>query len=183
MRSTYRLTLFTLVAALAAPLTAHAQVKVFEVGSDGALQARPTSDSPEAAKESTKLFRVRDDGGSQVQFTSDAPLETINGVSSTARGWVKVDPNDLASTKAQIMVPVASLRTGVDLKDEHLRSDTWLDANRYPFAKFVVTGVTTPSEMTEKRPPAQMPISTGFRRLAAMSTGLSAANVPILVTS
>ena len=79
--------------------------------------------------------------GSRIQFVSDAPLETITGVSSRVSGSVSFDASNLSSASGTITVPVASIRTGMDLRDEHLRSDNWLDAQRHPNATFEITGV------------------------------------------
>lgn len=77
----------------------------------------------------------------RVTFTSDAPLETINGVSSRASGTVRLDPADLSTASATVSVPIASLRTGIDLRDRHLRGEDWLDAERYPNATFELVRV------------------------------------------
>jgi polyisoprenoid-binding protein YceI len=95
-----------------------------------------------------KRFDVHATGGSRIIFESDAPLETITGVTSSVHGTVQVDPADLAHASGRIEVPVASLRTGVDLRDEHLRSDSWLDAERHPNAVFEITGVSGARSLT-----------------------------------
>jgi polyisoprenoid-binding protein YceI len=94
--------------------------------------------------------------GSRIQFVSEAPLETITGVSSSVRGEVRVDPTDLRQTRGRVEVPVASLRTGNDLRDEHLHGSGWLDAGQFPTATFEVTGVEgadrlNPGESTRVR--------------------------------
>ncbi|MBK8172860.1 MAG: YceI family protein [Sandaracinaceae bacterium] len=94
-----------------------------------------------SAQAQTRQFVVRNDGGSRVQFVSDAPLETITGVTSGLSGEVSVDPANLATVAGRVQASVASLRTGVDLRDEHLRGESWLDAAHHPSATFEVTGV------------------------------------------
>ncbi|MGF1466084.1 MAG: YceI family protein [Sandaracinaceae bacterium] len=89
----------------------------------------------------SRTFTIRDQGGSRIQFVSDAPLETITGVSSRVSGTVQVDPNNLGATRGTIQVPVSSLRTGIDLRDEHLHSANWLDAPSFPNATLEITGV------------------------------------------
>jgi polyisoprenoid-binding protein YceI len=77
-----------------------------------------------------------------VQFVSDAPLETITGVSTSVSGEITVDPAKASEGKAKIEVDVASINTSVDLRDEHLRSDKWLDAAKFPKATFQITSVS-----------------------------------------
>lgn len=84
----------------------------------------------------------------RVRFTSEAPLETINGVSNTATGSVNIDPANLSSVRGTITVPVRSLRTGIELRDEHLRGADWLDAGSHPNATFEITGVSGASRLT-----------------------------------
>ena len=101
-------------------------------------------------------FEVRNDGGSRIQFISDAPLETITGITSHVTGTLTIDPNNLASARGTISVRVATIRTGVDLRDEHLRGANWLDATRFPNATFEITAVEgatrlTPNQVTNVR--------------------------------
>lgn len=95
----------------------------------------------------TREFEIRNDGGSRIQFISDAPLETITGVSSHVTGEVRVDPNNLSAARGTVRVRVASIRTGVDLRDEHLRGDGWLDAENHPNATFEIRRVEGASRL------------------------------------
>ena len=78
----------------------------------------------------------------RVSFVSEAPLETINGRTTQASGTFRLDPSNLSATRGTITVPVASLRTGIDLRDQHLHGEDWLDAGSHPNATFEITGVT-----------------------------------------
>lgn len=95
-----------------------------------------------------RTFAVTEGGGSRVQFTSDAPLERMTGTSSAVSGSFVADPSALASAHGAIEVRVATIRTGIDLRDQHLRSDTWLDAARFPTAKFELQRVTGATSIT-----------------------------------
>jgi polyisoprenoid-binding protein YceI len=69
---------------------------------------------------------------SRVMFQSDAPLETLDGVSTDTQGQFTVNPNNPAQGfSGRVQVSVASLRTGSDMRDEHLRGGMWLDAARF----------------------------------------------------
>ena len=98
-----------------------------------------------AAQADARTFAVQA-GESRIQFVSDAPLERFTGTSDQVSGFIKTDPEKAGKvTKAEIKVEVASIKTGLKLRDEHLRGDDWLDAKRHPAAKFVlkrVEGVT-----------------------------------------
>ena len=101
-----------------------------------------------SADAQSRRFRVRNDGGSRIQFISDAPLETITGVSSHVTGNVNLDPSNLSAMRGTVNVRIASIRTGIDLRDSHLRSDNWLDAGRWENATFEVTSVEGASSLS-----------------------------------
>jgi len=87
-------------------------------------------------------FKVDEsDTESRVQFVSDAPLEKITGVGHKLTGDVEIDPGALASTKGHVELDVKSIKTNVDLRDEHLQGPDWLDAAKYPKIKFDISKV------------------------------------------
>jgi len=100
------------------------------------------------AQAQQKHFRIHNDGGSRATFMSDATLETISGVSSNLTGDLRFDPADLAHATGTVTVPITSIRTGVDLRDQHLRDTDWLDAAHFPNATFEITSVTGATTLT-----------------------------------
>jgi polyisoprenoid-binding protein YceI len=96
---------------------------------------------PAVSQADATTFRVQPDGKSRVIFVSDAPLETMTGKSSKVSGTLTVDPADISQTKGSFKVPVVSMTTDNDLRDEHLQGDGWLDANKTPNIHFEITEV------------------------------------------
>lgn len=88
-----------------------------------------------------RRFVAGADGGSRIQFVSDAPLETMAGVTTAVSGELTVDPAAPREARGRLTVDLATLRTGIDLRDEHLRGERWLDTQRFPQATFEITGV------------------------------------------
>ncbi len=86
-------------------------------------------------------YRVKDDGKSRATFVSDAPLETMTGKTSKVTGTVTFDPSNISTTTGSFQVPVVSLRTDNDLRDEHLQGDGWLDAKQNPEIGFEITEI------------------------------------------
>lgn len=76
-------------------------------------------------------------GKRQVTFESKAPVEYIEGEAEEVSGMISVDFErpDLG-LRASISVPVDSMRTGMDQRDEHLRSREWLNAQAHPAIRF-----------------------------------------------
>jgi polyisoprenoid-binding protein YceI len=89
-----------------------------------------------------KSFNFEDKyGRNQASFFSTTPLEDITGISNAVKGKITFNVADVKSLKGSISIPVASLKTGIDLRDEHLRSDNWLDAEGYPEITFLIKKV------------------------------------------
>ncbi len=105
--------------------------------------------APAAAQERT--YTIHNDGGSRIEFVSDAPLETMTGVSSHVTGDVIFDADNPSGASGAVRVRVASIRTGIDLRDEHLRGDGWLDAARFPDATFEITRVEGAAHLQPNR--------------------------------
>ena len=63
----------------------------------------------------------------------------MTGKSSKVTGSITVDPADITKTTGSFKVPVVSLRTDNDLRDEHLQGDGWLDAKKNPNIHFQIT--------------------------------------------
>lgn len=86
------------------------------------------------------------DGRNQAQFISDAPFEKIVGLSSGLDATVVVNTNDITKNPmGKVKVPISNIKTGIDLRDEHLRSEMWLNADKYPYAEFQLTGIKNSS--------------------------------------
>lgn len=66
-----------------------------------------------------------------ITFESNADVETIVGTTHEAKGELTADLAK-GTGSVSITVPVVSLRTGVDARDEHLRQPNWLDAEKFP---------------------------------------------------
>ena len=98
---------------------------------DGGAGARPMS--------GPTTFDLRPGGMSRVTFQSDAPLETMDGVSTDTQGSVTVNvANPAQGLTGRVQVTVASLRTGSDMRDDHMRGANWLDAARNPNIVFEI---------------------------------------------
>ena len=81
-------------------------------------------------------------GRNQATFFSTTPLENITGMSTDVWGTVSFDIEDVENTlKGEILISTASLRSGIDLRDEHIRGADWLDAEKFPTISFKIKEV------------------------------------------
>jgi polyisoprenoid-binding protein YceI len=82
----------------------------------------------------------------QATFESNAPMEDIIGVSNKLDIMVMINTNDITKMpKGKVDVDLVSLKTGIELRDEHLRSPNWLDTEKFTKAKFMLTGISDAS--------------------------------------
>ena len=109
---------------------------------------------------------------------------TVKGVFKKFRGTVTVDEAEPAKSKADVTIDVASISTGIDLRDKDLRGASFFDAEKFPAMTFVATrvepgsgaltltgnltikGVTKPVTLAVQGPTAVQ----GDARLAATAT-------------
>lgn len=76
----------------------------------------------------------------QASWLSDAPAERIEGTAD-GTGELTVDFADLSTLKGTITMPVASMKSGNAVRDDHLKGSDWLEADKHPNITFEVTGV------------------------------------------
>lgn len=65
-----------------------------------------------------------------------------HGTFEKLNGYISFDPLDPGSSKFDVTVDVASISTGIELKNKHAKSDKWFDAEKYPLIHFVSSSVS-----------------------------------------
>ena len=68
-------------------------------------------------------------------------FSTVRGQFDDFSGSIAFDPENLDESTIDIRVEVASVDTNVDRRDEHLRSEDFFHADRYPEMTFRSTGI------------------------------------------
>lgn len=94
------------------------------------------------------VFHIDDPAGrNTVTFKSTAPLEDIVGISTSVHGYIAFNPcSPTRGGKGMLVIPTASLVTGIPLRDEHLRSADWLDAKSFPNIEFRIESARSVKE-------------------------------------
>ena len=104
-------------------------------------------------------------GRNVVHIESRAPLETISIFTNKITGEIHGDPqNFLDNPQARFEVGMNSLDSGIALRNEHLRSNMWLDTAKYPTAVFTLSKLYEPGTkynglVANGLPPLQLPFS------------------------
>ncbi|HXL56974.1 MAG TPA: YceI family protein [Chitinophagaceae bacterium] len=81
-------------------------------------------------------WKITDDYS--IKFDGGDPSGEFKGL----KGSITFDPNDLASSKFDVSVDVATINTGNGMKNTHAKSAMWFDAEKYPAIKFTSTEIT-----------------------------------------
>ncbi len=117
-----------------------------------------------AGAQNSLTFHINDETKRDiVTFTSKATLETIVGKTGEVMGFVTVDPQDvMGSTEGRIEVDLASLKTGIGLRDSHMR-EQYLETDRFPLAVFELIRVIEASQNTlEDQKPVELKLEGTF---------------------
>lgn len=94
------------------------------------------------AKGTENFYFKNDVGRNQASFLSEARYENINGLTNDVWGQVSFDAKDLKNTlSGEVHISAASLKTGIQKRDEYLQSVSWLNAEKYPEIKFVIKDI------------------------------------------
>jgi len=123
-----------------------------------------------ASGEQTFSFKDKN-GRNQATFFSTTPLEDITGLSNDVRGNVTFSIDDLRTLKGKLSVSVVSIKTGIDLRDEHMRSAGWLDAESYPEISFEIKNVSGIQLISDNKLTAKV---TGYFTLHGVSKEITA---------
>ncbi|MBC7849968.1 MAG: YceI family protein [Chitinophagaceae bacterium] len=73
-----------------------------------------------------------------VKFTSKDPSGTFSGL----KGNVVFDEKNLAASKFDVSIDVATINTGNGGQNNHAKSEQWFDAEKYPQIKFTSSAIT-----------------------------------------
>lgn len=99
-----------------------------------------------------QTFSFKDKAGrNQASFFSSTPIEDVTGLSNDVSGSVTFNVDDISTLKGSVSIRTASIKTGIDLRDEHLRSADWLDAESYPEITFTIKSVSDVQSLADNK--------------------------------
>lgn len=83
-----------------------------------------------------------DPAHSSVQFqVKHLMISTIPGFFGDFKGSIDLNDKDITKSKVEFTVKTASINTHVQKRDDHLRSNDFFNAEKFPEAKFVSTSI------------------------------------------
>lgn len=89
---------------------------------------------------------VVDPARSQIRFHAMSRLMDADGSFHRFSGEVRFDGSRPEAASARVTVEVASIDTGIRMRDDHLRSEDFFHVERHPTATFVVAAVSRDGE-------------------------------------
>jgi len=94
----------------------------------------PQGFNVKASGEQTFNFKPGDTN--QASFYSTTTLEDVQGLTKELSGTVTFNVKDFSTIHGEVSFPVLSLNTGIEKMVKDLRSDAWLNADKYPVISF-----------------------------------------------
>jgi polyisoprenoid-binding protein YceI len=73
-----------------------------------------------------------------VKFEGGDPSGEFGGL----KGTISFDPNNLAASKLDASIDVATINTGNGMKNTHAKSEKWFDAEKYPTIRFTSASIS-----------------------------------------
>ena len=98
-----------------------------------------------------RTYNVTSDGKNYAMFTSEATLETIHGRTTGVTGSIAADPANVADSKVDVAIDLASLDTGINMRNEHMRN-RFLQIEKFPTATFKSVSITGPKTVAPSAP-------------------------------
>ena len=81
------------------------------------------------------------DEGSSVTFKINNFGLSVEGSFTGLKGTIQFDPNDLPASKFDVSIKAASINTGINLRDKHLKKEEYFDAENFSEIRFVSTRI------------------------------------------
>jgi len=98
-----------------------------------------------------RTYTITSDGKNYAMFSSEATLETVHGRTTKVSGTIDADPASVADAKVDVSIDLASLDTGISMRNEHMR-DRFLNVEKFPAATFKSVSVSGAKSVAPNKP-------------------------------
>lgn len=103
-----------------------------------------------AAPAAAELYKI-DEAHSAVSFkVAHLAISKVSGRFDKFSGTIDYKPGDVKNWKAEAVIDVASINTGVEARDKHLRAPDFFDVEKFPTMTFRSTKVAGYKKMKGK---------------------------------
>jgi polyisoprenoid-binding protein YceI len=112
-----------------------------------------------AAQADSKQYAITSDGKNIARFQSEATLETITGTTTKVSGTIIADPARPEASTTDVSVDLVSLSTGISMRDNDMRSEKFVNTEKYPNAVFKTASVSSPVSRVEPNKPVDLKVN------------------------
>jgi polyisoprenoid-binding protein YceI len=98
-----------------------------------------------------QTFNFKPGETNQASFYSTTTLEDVQGLTKEISGTITFNVNDFSTVHGEISFPIVSLNTGIRKMVEDLRSDSWLNAEKYPEISFKVKKAVNIKQISDSK--------------------------------
>ena len=98
-----------------------------------------------------RKYTVPVEGKNVASFALNDPFEQVNGDTKRTTGTIVADPANVAASSVELSVDLATIDTGVKLRDAHIR-DEFAEISRFPHATFKSVSVSCSSSASPNQP-------------------------------
>lgn len=71
---------------------------------------------------------------------SSTEFEDFTGTTNAISGWIKFDPSKKTGS-GKLVIDAKTIKTGIDLRDDHMNGEMWLNTAKFPTIEFETTSV------------------------------------------
>ena len=98
-----------------------------------------------------RKYTVHPEGKNVASFALNDPFEQVNGDTKRTTGTIVADPANVLASTVEVTVELATIDTGVKLRDEHIR-DEFAEISKFPRATFKSVGISGVTTATANQP-------------------------------
>lgn len=88
------------------------------------------------------------DEGSEIEFRIRNFGVNVSGTFKGLSGEIIFFPDSLAASRFDVTIDVKTINTGINQRDNHLRSEDYFEVEKYPGIRFESTQITTSTNKT-----------------------------------
>jgi len=99
----------------------------------------------------SKTYEIRKDAKNVAEFHAEDTYDSFDGKTNDVSGAIVADPSKPAASTVQLSVNMASLETGVGLRDKEMR-EKYLETPKFATATFKSVSVSGPASVGNNAP-------------------------------
>jgi polyisoprenoid-binding protein YceI len=113
------------------------------------------------ASAAPRTYTIPADGKNVASFRIDDAIERIAGTTTKVSGTIVADPDNAAGSSTEVRVELASLDTGIPMRNQHIR-ERFLETAKYPQATFKSVSVNAAAAAIAPNKPVDVEVTGDF---------------------